>query len=366
MTCGAGNLTRKLILGIIADLGAEGMAQTVSAGYLRALLDYAASRDVAAATLLRGADIDGARLEDPDARLPFDAYKRLMRAAKDLTGDPAFALRFGAAKDINRFSVVGLICYSAPTMGEAFAQLARYSRLVAEVDLVEGAARFRLDADAAGLWLVDARRDPEDFPEFTEATWARFIAETRRHFPGAAFAQEVLVPHPAPPHAAAYDEVLQTPVRFASDRNAMRIDPSWLDIELHDPNVYAFGVLTKHADRLVAALADDDRLPARVERAVLPALHRGEVRMAAVAETLGMSRQTLYRRLAADGARFDQVVDDLRRRLAVDYLEGGRASVNEVAYLVGFSDPSAFSRAFKRWTGVAPRDFKAGKRGPGA
>ena len=74
-----------------------------------------------------------------------------------------------------------------------------------------------------------------------------------------------------------------------------------------------------------------------------------------VASKLGLSRQTLFRKLKAEGVTFEKVLDELRHRLAVSYLSGRKVSVNETAYLVGFSDPAAFSRAFKRWTGASPR-----------
>jgi AraC-like DNA-binding protein len=83
-------------------------------------------------------------------------------------------------------------------------------------------------------------------------------------------------------------------------------------------------------------------------------LHKGEVGMDGIAAALGVSRQTLFRRLKAEGVTFAAVLDDLRRRLALSYLAERRVSVNEAAYLTGFSEPAAFSRAFKRWTGASP------------
>ena len=76
------------------------------------------------------------------------------------------------------------------------------------------------------------------------------------------------------------------------------------------------------------------------------------------ASKMGLSRQTLFRKLKAEGANFEKVLDELRHRLALDYLSGKKVSVNETAYLVGFSEPAAFSRAFKRWTGSSPRDAR--------
>ena len=337
------------------------MAQTVSAGYAKSLLDYVATRGVDSGDILRKLALDATLFDDPDRRLPFEAYKSMMAVAKQATGDPALALHYGAANDFNEFSVVGLICYSAPTMGAAFQQLARYSRLVAEMDIAHGEERFGLVPDDRGLWMIDTHLAPEMFIELTESTWARFIAETRRHFPDAAFAREVHVPYPAPPHAAVYEEVYGAPVTFESDRNAMLIDPSWLSIELPTPypNAFAFRTLINHADQLMERLKADDRLVSRVEEVLLPALHRDEAGMDMAASALGMSRQTLYRRLKEEGTSFEAILDTLRYRMALRYIEGGHASMNEIAYLLGFSDPSVFSRAFKRWTGKSPSAWKA-------
>jgi AraC-like DNA-binding protein len=74
---------------------------------------------------------------------------------------------------------------------------------------------------------------------------------------------------------------------------------------------------------------------------------------------LGRSRQTLYRNLKDEGVTYEQVLDELRHKLAIHFLKGEKVSVNETAYLLGFSHPAAFSRAFRRWTGVAPREFRA-------
>lgn len=101
-----------------------------------------------------------------------------------------------------------------------------------------------------------------------------------------------------------------------------------------------------------------DSFRSRVERLLEPGLADGKVPVDRIARALGCSRQTLYRRLKAEGTSFAAILDDLRRRRAVAMLRRG-ARVKEVAYAVGFSDPAAFSRAFKRWTGASPRDGRA-------
>jgi AraC-like DNA-binding protein len=95
----------------------------------------------------------------------------------------------------------------------------------------------------------------------------------------------------------------------------------------------------------------------------MPILHTGDASMDLIAARLSVSRQTVYRQLKAEGVTFETVLDELRHKLAVHYLSGQKTSVNETAYLVGFSEPAAFSRAFKRWTGTSPRSLRtAGAR----
>lgn len=332
-------------------------AATVSAGYADNLMRYAVSRGADSRALAERSGVQPDDLSDPDGRVPLASYVALMSAAKTLCQTPSLALHLGAHQDLKEVSVVGLICYAAPTMGEALVELNRYGALVAEVDVPVSGGRFQVAQHDGELWLVDTRRDPNNFPELTESTWSRFIAETSRHFPGAAFAKAVHVTHPAPAYADEYEQVLKVPVTFEAARNAIMIDPSWLAIELHNPSRYAFGVLSDHAARLLASLENAATTRGRVEGLLIPLLHKGDLGMADAARQLGLSRQTLYRRLKAEGLTYEALVDDLRRRMALHYLGGRKTSVNETAYLVGFSDPSSFSRAFKRWTGASPRAF---------
>ncbi len=297
-------------------------------------------------------------LQNLDRRVPVRSYVALMGAAKALCGAPDLALRLGATNDFREISVVGLICYAAPTMGEGLRELNRYGGLAMEVDIPAGAQRFQMVQKDGRLWLTDTRTHPDAFPELTESTWSRFICETARHFPDAPFAKAVHVTHARPGHGAEYEALWKVPVTFGAAWNAIQIDPSWLDIPLHNPSGYAFGVLTEHADRLLAELEASRTARGRVEALLLPILHHGDLGMAQVATRLGVSRQALYRQLKREDVTYEAVVDALRHTMALHYLNGRKVSVNETAYLVGLSDPSAFSRAFKRWTGSSPKALK--------
>jgi len=123
---------------------------------------------------------------------------------------------------------------------------------------------------------------------------------------------------------------------------------------------YVFGILSEHADALLESLLKSKAVRGRVESLLMPILHTGQANMDTIATKMALSRQTLFRKLKAEGTTFAEVLDELRHKLALDYLSARKVSVNETAYLVGFSDAAAFGRAFKRWMGTSPGRQKSG------
>ena len=328
---------------------------TVGAGLPRGLVNMAVAKGANAEDLVRCSGIALADLDDQDNRIPIQSYIALMRAAKDLTNDPALALHYGEEVDLSELSITGLIMNAAETMGDAFVQMNRFGRLAIEYD--GGGDRFQMRVDQRGPWLVDARANPNDFPELTEVTFGRMVCAPRR-FLTTQHVMEIHVTHPAPTYRAEYDRIFQCPVVFGADWNAMRMHPDTPKFRVALQPRYVFGVLSERAEQLLKELEQSRTTRGRVEAMLMPILHTGDIGMDAIATKMAVSRQTLFRRLKAEDATFEKILDDLRHRLSKHYLTGRKASVNETGYLVGFSDPAAFSRAFKRWTGKSPRDFR--------
>lgn len=329
---------------------------TVAAGLARGLLRFAAAKGANEAAMLNRAGIDPEALTDQDNRVPFESYVKLMRAGKELANDPALALHYGEMDDLAEISVVGLIGQASETFMDAMVQLNRYNGLVIEVD-TGPASRFQVVREGGELLLRDNRTNPNDFPELTESTFARMTCGGRR-FTKKEIVKKIYVTHEAPAHRAEYERVLQVPVVFASGKNALALDEIWLTHKMAIQPRYVFGILSEHAERLLKNLQDSKTTRGRVESLLIPLLHTGDVGMDAIATTMAMSRQTLFRKLKAEGTTYEKILDDLRRQIALHYLSGKKVSVNETAYLVGFSEAAAFSRAFKRWTGKSPSDAR--------
>jgi AraC-like DNA-binding protein len=145
----------------------------------------------------------------------------------------------------------------------------------------------------------------------------------------------------------------------------MRVEEARLTQRIAVQPRFAFGILSEHAEQLLRSLNGSKSTRGRIESLLMPILHTGDASMDLIATRMSVSRQTVYRQLKAEGVTFETVLDELRHKLAVHYLGGQKATVNETAYLVGFSEPAAFSRAFKRWTGTNPRSLRAtGARAP--
>lgn len=335
---------------------------TVSAGLVSGLADFAAAKGADKEALLKQTGITGHRLSNPDNRVPFQQYIALMRAAQDATGNPALALHYGEQVGMSEVSVLGLIMEASATMGEAFMQLQRYGRLATEFIDTEEGPRVELAFKDGRMFMVFHRRDPNAFPEMTEESFARLVCGPRR-FLDQPHVLSVHVTHPAPSYATEYDRVFQCPVHFGTGWNAMELHPEIVGWKVAQNPRYVFGVLTKHADALLAELDAARTVRGRLEALLLPMVHHGELKADTFAAQMGFSRQTLFRKLKDEGTSFAAVLDALKRRLAEDYLRGHRASINEAAYLCGFSEPASFARAFKRWTGHTPGQFCRSMRG---
>ena len=323
-------------------------------------MELAVSKGASRQELAERSRIDPAELQDRDNRIPFARYMALMRAGKELCNDPALALHFGEAVDLSEMTIVGQFASASGSMADDIAQLNRYAPLTLGVD--GGGDRIQLARIDGQLWMIDARPNPNDFPELTESFFARAVCGMRRRLGETQFVKAVHVTHPEPAYRAEYDRIFQMPVVFESEKNALLLsDDFWPTARAVLPSRYVSDILSARADALLERLEKSKSTRGRVESLLTPMLHTGDASMDAIAGKLGLSRQTLFRKLKAEGVTFAKVLDELRHKMALHYLTEKKVSVNETAYLVGFSDPAAFSRAFKRWTGSSPRTIRASK-----
>jgi len=331
---------------------------TLAAGFVSSFVDFAVSKGADRAKLLSIAHLTEDDLALQDGRVTVEAYYTIIAAAIEMTGDGALVMRNNIETKLEDMSIVGQIVHTSDTFIHSVEQVNRYLRLMSEVDIMNGKDRYEIVSEDGRVWITDNLPNPNESPMAIEASFSRFISEFRRSFPDRTFAINLEVTYPAPPYVEAYEELLQIPVTFEGTRNAMEIDRSWLTTDFVEGQKYLFSVFTQHADRLLEELDKVETIRSQVEKQILPEMQGGAISMDKIASALGMSRQTLYRRLQDEGVTFAEVHDDLRHRMARDFLTARKISISETAYLLGFSEASSFVRAFKRWTGQSPSAFR--------
>jgi AraC-like DNA-binding protein len=327
---------------------------TIAAGPVRALFEFAVSRGADREILTERSGIHPSDLLDRDRRIPFARYVALMRAGQELCRDPALALHFGESVPVSEISLAHMVGASSETMAEGLALINRYAPLTVEVDGVGTGDRFVFERGNGQVWIIDTRGNPNEFPELTESAFARMVCTGRRFMGDPSALKAVHVTHAEPSYRAEYDRIFRVPVIFGSHRNALLTDDSWMARKPPSASRPILDVLSAHSEALLEKLESSKSTRGRVESLLMASLGNGGATMTAIASQLGLSRQSLFRRLRAEGVTFEAVLDGLRHKLALQYLNGEDLPVKEAAFRLGFSEPASFSRAFKRWTGTSP------------
>lgn len=314
----------------------------------------AAGPDVDQAGLLASAGLDANAETDPKVMLvDTDYYDLLERIAleTDITDLPLKAAKLLSPDD---YGALGLAWKAAPTLLGSFSRVERYARLwtsVVEYELRPAKGGMLFILHRSGLRRLGLRLS-------NEATLASAVSISRQVCPIPFAPLEVHLQHAAPRTLSLHEDYFRCPVHFGSDLDALLISPGALaqPNKLGDEGITRF--LLSHLDTELNAISAEETLETRAKDAIARALSEGMPRMADIAQGLGMSARSFHRRLAEHRVSFQSLTESTRRELAEGLLRDERYSLAEVAFLTGFAEQSSFTRAFKRWVGRTPANFR--------
>lgn len=309
--------------------------------------------DIDPTFVFREAGLDPAVMNEPRGRFKVERTIAAWGKAAELIDDPCFGLKIADAWSPTDVHALGYAFLASSTLRTALRRLARY------VAVVNDRVGFTVEEDGEHVSVTHQTLDPDlSFSLAVEdARWALIASMCRQSYGDKLDLVEVRLQHPEPPCKGAYNGFFRCPVRFDSPKSAILFARADLDYPLPVAN----RELARASDGILcgflANLTDGD-LITRVKLAIVDALPSGQSGDDDIAKAVYTTRRTLQRRLAALGTTYSKVLDSVRRELAEQYLADPERSMREISFLLGFSELSAFSRAFKRWTGKAPSEMR--------
>jgi AraC-like DNA-binding protein len=324
----------------------------VTGSYLQPLLETAAARGVDAQTLARAAGL-AVPLDPLPESLAARDYIALLALGAELSGDPHFGLHVGERVRLGTYSVYGLILLACANFAQALEQTQRYEQLAHDL----GRSHLGIEAGTGLACYTWTSHFPDASRHLAESVFAGI-----RTF-GSWLAGRPLAPrrlafaHAGDADPAEYERVLGMAPTFGAPAHVACFDAALLAMPVPNADAGMYPVLQQHADRLLREREDQRErhgIVAQVRAAVIRNLAQDRVRLASIAAELAMSPRTLQRKLADAGASFQQVLDAARYALAQDYLRQRGLSLADIAFLLGYQEQSAFTHAFREWSGVNP------------
>jgi AraC-like DNA-binding protein len=328
-------------------------APSVLTSWTRTILDALVDKGIDASAVLDEAGIGLEEFSDPNGRFPASSSDRLWGVATRHAKDPAFGLSVSHYVKYTTFHGLGFAMMASSTLREALQRLVRYNHVVTD------ATDLRLDVSgtSARLTLLVADGHPPPAPEAIDAAMSLMV-RTCRFLTARTFAPiDVEQTRPAPADPEPYTTFFGCPVRFSAPFEALTFDARVLDrpIEMSNPE------LARLNDEAVRAYLERVKTGSVVDqvRARLATRLTDRPTPASVAKGLGLSQRSLQRRLKERGTSYEEILTEVRKDLACEYLRQERYSITELAFILGFEDASAFARAFRRWMGKSPSCFRA-------
>jgi AraC-like DNA-binding protein len=322
-----------------------------------------AQAGIAPAPLLQKAGITIQQIEDRHARLNAQSQIRFLDLAADHLDDPFLGFHLARDFDLREIGLLHYVLTSSATTGDALRRVVRYSQTANEgvsLKYLESSDEVSIICRYVGV----VRHSDQQQMEF----WITALVRSCRELTGRQLLpSRVTVVHRRPEGCAEINEYLGATMRFGAEADMIVFPKAIKDMPVVTADPYLNELLVAYCEEALARRKSGGGVtPSDVENAIASLLPHGMARVEEVARKLGMSRRTLARRLAAEGSTFSDVLNRLRFDLAQRHIADSALSISQIAWLLGYREVSAFTHAFKRWTGKTPREMRARESAAGA
>ncbi|WP_434686515.1 AraC family transcriptional regulator [Pseudanabaena minima] len=345
---------------VISDPSQENHQEAkFSVAIARDILQYVAAQGVDLQDIYRSTKIESAWLEDPDRQISGELLKHLWREAIIKTGDRDLGLHIGEAFDLPAIGLLGYVLLNCKHYGQVLEKLSQYTRLFSQGiaihhHILDGFVCC--DCKIVGgvkNYLLDEPRHP------IESTFSALYKATQKLTGKSLQLHDVWFQHNAPSDCSEHERIFQSQVKFSQSINRMIFSADVLNWEVRSANANLLSMFESHASKMLTNLSKDSKFSHKVIKIIVQNLHGEAPPIEMIAHTLMLSVRQLQRELQIENTSYQQILDDTRKEIALKHIQNEQTSIHDLAFLLGFSEPSAFYRAFKRWTGQTPRSYRS-------
>jgi AraC-like DNA-binding protein len=328
-----------------------------ASGYLaNILLQYAVSTEIDLAGLWETVGLEASALDNPTVRIPVEQFDTLWNQVALRSGDADFGLHLAETADkLTTGSILASVMMNCATVESALDKLARYHSLTTDF------LRLRLlrEGDKACCSVEPIDADVSLHRHYSETVLVSLALTLRRLTQGKVRFIEARFTFPSPARTAEHQRIFQCPLRFSQPRNELDFGSEALDWPIPLANAYILEQSERLAQVMLGSLYQPDTWADQAAHQISQRLLRGErPTLSAVARELAISPRHLQNKLKEEDITFQILLDELRKQAALKYLNERTLPICDIAFLLGFSEQSAFNHAFKRWTGTSPREYQ--------
>ncbi|MFQ3226757.1 MAG: AraC-like DNA-binding protein [Porticoccaceae bacterium] len=316
--------------------------------YLKTLLNVLKSRKLDVSLVFNNSGVSEVDLEG-ELNLTAQQLDTISTNALQVSTDRQLGLLVGSSMDISSQGIFGYAIITSTTIGDALRLMVRYNKaLLPSLDVKVLSRESRVEV------LIKAPHLPDELKRFyVELLYAAIMRSGNTLIPKGKTSVHLEFDYDAPYDEAPYQQLFGAKVKFSSTRSVMSFDQADLELSIATANPVARDIFRRECDRLLSRDTHRGMVSERVQEVLLQSGTEFPNSMR-VAKQLHMSESTLQRRLAKEGYKFQQLLDQVRNKLANEYLTSTQLPVNEIAALLGFSDAANFRRSFKRWSQKTP------------
>lgn len=293
-------------------------------------------------------------LDKSDARYPVCAHLKLWQAAERLLPLEAIGLKMGSKSDPYNRGIVGLIFTASKDLRQAVDNKIRYTKILA--DHISLAFEKNGDEFTITYSILEGYFHRYEI----ERVFAGFLNWVRTFVGHKVVPVRLGFQYAEPCHVAAYKKHFQCPMLFDQAKNTITLPADILKHENKQHNDYLYGVLKEHAEAILSKVDVPVNFVDNVRDMIAGRLCHGNFSVEEIAASLKIGKRTLNRKLSDEGMTYQGILDDIRKDMAISYLEQGECSIQAIPFMLGYADGRGFLRAFKRWTGCSPKQYLSG------